>query len=157
MENRENGIMILDSVLNGPLVWPDHVEEDGVDPIACLNKEIAFLTIVASSRFPSTNNQLRTSSNLRNHATNQDNKGKHYRRQARVIKYYNFQGKGHMARQCTYPKRPRNAAWFKEKAMLAEALEFRQILNEEQLALLADPSILDGQDAQTTIPNNAAF
>ncbi|GJY93670.1 hypothetical protein Tco_0509452 [Tanacetum coccineum] len=28
---------------------------------------------------------------------------------------------GHMARQCTQPKRPRNTAWFKGKAMLAEA------------------------------------
>nr|GFB17602.1 hypothetical protein [Tanacetum cinerariifolium] len=44
----------------------------GDDPIACLNKAMAFLTAVASSRFPSTNNQLRTSSNLRNHATIQD-------------------------------------------------------------------------------------
>ncbi|GKA51191.1 hypothetical protein Tco_0744387 [Tanacetum coccineum] len=33
---------------------------------------IVFLTVVASSRFPSTNNQLRTSSNLRNQATIQD-------------------------------------------------------------------------------------
>ncbi|GJV56589.1 hypothetical protein Tco_1457594 [Tanacetum coccineum] len=44
----------------------------GDDPIACLNKAMAFLTVVASSRFPSTNNQLRTSSNLRNQATIQD-------------------------------------------------------------------------------------
>ncbi|GKE82388.1 hypothetical protein Tco_1552388 [Tanacetum coccineum] len=44
----------------------------GDDPIACLNKAMAFLTAVASSRFPSTNNQLRTSSNLRNQATIQD-------------------------------------------------------------------------------------
>ncbi|GKE28954.1 hypothetical protein Tco_1444338 [Tanacetum coccineum] len=42
------------------------------DPIACLNKAMAFLTFIASSRFPSTNNQLRTSSNLRNQATIQD-------------------------------------------------------------------------------------
>ncbi|GKC21101.1 hypothetical protein Tco_1023251 [Tanacetum coccineum] len=28
-----------------------------------------------------------------------------------------------MARQCTQTKRPRNATWFKEKLMLAEALE----------------------------------
>ncbi|GJW10476.1 hypothetical protein Tco_1576303 [Tanacetum coccineum] len=42
------------------------------DPIACLNKAMAFLTAVASSRFPSTNNQLRTSSNTRNQATIQD-------------------------------------------------------------------------------------
>ncbi|GJT95891.1 retrovirus-related pol polyprotein from transposon TNT 1-94 [Tanacetum coccineum] len=44
----------------------------GDDPIACLNKAMAFLTTVASSRFPSTNNQLRTSSNPRNQATIQD-------------------------------------------------------------------------------------
>ncbi|GJX32406.1 hypothetical protein Tco_0242261 [Tanacetum coccineum] len=42
------------------------------DLIACLNKADGFLTAVASSRFPSTNNQLRTSSNPRNHATIQD-------------------------------------------------------------------------------------
>nr|GEW99867.1 retrovirus-related Pol polyprotein from transposon TNT 1-94 [Tanacetum cinerariifolium] len=43
-----------------------------------------------------------------------------------------------MARQCTQPKRPRNAARYKEKAMLAEAQEAGQILDEEQLAFLAD-------------------
>ncbi|GJT36789.1 retrovirus-related pol polyprotein from transposon TNT 1-94 [Tanacetum coccineum] len=63
----------------------------------------------------------------------------------------------HMARQCTQPKRPRNAAWFKNKAMLAEAHEFGQILDEEKLAFLADPGIPDGQAAQKTIPNNAAL
>ncbi|GJX83981.1 hypothetical protein Tco_0333462 [Tanacetum coccineum] len=46
----------------------------GDDLIACLHKAMAFLTAVASSRFPSTNNQLRTSSNLRNQATIQDGK-----------------------------------------------------------------------------------
>ncbi|GKB89842.1 hypothetical protein Tco_0962114 [Tanacetum coccineum] len=61
-----------------------------------------------------------------------------------------------MARQCTQPKRPRNAAWYKEKAMLAEAQEAGQILDEEQLAFLADPGILVDQ-AQTIIPHNAAF
>nr|GEZ04297.1 hypothetical protein [Tanacetum cinerariifolium] len=38
-----------------------------------------------------------------------------------------------MARQCTQPKRPRNAAWYKEKAMLAEAQEAGQILDTEDL------------------------
>ncbi|GKG59118.1 hypothetical protein Tco_0602827, partial [Tanacetum coccineum] len=42
------------------------------DPITCLNKAMAFLTSVASSRLPSTNNQLRTSSNLKNQANIQD-------------------------------------------------------------------------------------
>ncbi|GKF00521.1 integrase, catalytic region, zinc finger, CCHC-type containing protein, partial [Tanacetum coccineum] len=77
--------------------------------------------------------------------------------QARVVKCYNFQGEGHMARQCTQPKRPRNAVWFMEKIMFAEAHNFGKMLDGEQLAFLADPGIPDGQAAQTTIPNNATF
>ncbi|GJV67578.1 retrovirus-related pol polyprotein from transposon TNT 1-94 [Tanacetum coccineum] len=42
---------------------------------------------------------------------------------AKVIRCYNCQEEGHLARQCTKPKRLRNFAWFKEKAMLAEALK----------------------------------
>ncbi|GJW55717.1 retrovirus-related pol polyprotein from transposon TNT 1-94 [Tanacetum coccineum] len=168
-------------VLQG-LVVP--VFNQGDDPIACLNKAMASLIVVASSRFPSTNNQVRTSSNLRNQATIQDDRvtvqqvqrrqgqiyaGTSYKGnatssgenntggQTRVVKCYNCQGEGHMARQCTQPKRPRNTAWFKEKAMLAEASESGQIFNEEQLAFLADPGIPDGQAARTTIPNTAAF
>ncbi|GJT86467.1 retrovirus-related pol polyprotein from transposon TNT 1-94 [Tanacetum coccineum] len=155
----------------------------GDDPIACLNKAIAFLMAVASSRFPTTNNQLRTSSNPTNQATIQDGKvtvqqvqgrqgqnysGNTYKSnatssrgnttsgQARVVKCYNCQGEGHMARQCTQPKRPRNATWYKEKAMLAEAQEAGQILDDEQLAFLADPGIPASQ-TQTVIPHNAAF
>ncbi|GJY60184.1 hypothetical protein Tco_0460841 [Tanacetum coccineum] len=62
-----------------------------------------------------------------------------------------------MARQCTQPKRPRNAAWYKDKAMLAETQEAGQILDEEQLTFLIDPGVPDSQAVQTIIPNNAAF
>ncbi|GKE63099.1 putative ribonuclease H-like domain-containing protein [Tanacetum coccineum] len=154
------------------------------DPIACLNKAMAFLTAIASSRFPSTNNQLRTSLNLRNQATIKDGRvivqqvqgrqGQSYsgtgyksnatssRRNnasghAMVVKCYNCQGEEHMARQCTQPKRPRNASWYKDKAMLAEAQEAGQIFDEEQLAFLVDPGVPNGQAIQTIIPNNAAF
>ncbi|GJY99854.1 hypothetical protein Tco_0517284 [Tanacetum coccineum] len=44
----------------------------GDDPIACLNKAMAFISTIVASCFPSTNNQLRTSSNPRNQATIQD-------------------------------------------------------------------------------------
>nr|GEW37135.1 hypothetical protein [Tanacetum cinerariifolium] len=44
----------------------------GDDPIACMNKAIAFLLVVFTPCYPSTNNQLRSSSNLRNQATVQD-------------------------------------------------------------------------------------
>ncbi|GJX42422.1 hypothetical protein Tco_0257412 [Tanacetum coccineum] len=76
------------------------VFSSGDDLIACLNKAMAFLTAIASSR---------------------------------------------------------NAARFKDKAMLAEAQEARQILDEEQLAFLANLGILDDQAIQTIIPNNDAF
>nr|GEY26850.1 hypothetical protein [Tanacetum cinerariifolium] len=77
--------------------------------------------------------------------------------QARVVKCYNCQGEGYMAWQCTQPKRLRNAAWYKDKAMLAEAQKAGQILNEEQLAFLADPRVPNSQAAQTIISNNDAF
>ncbi|GJR13244.1 hypothetical protein Tco_0795896 [Tanacetum coccineum] len=112
----------------------------GDDPIACLNKAMAFISTVVAFSFLSTNNQLRTSSNLNNQATIQDGKGE-----------------GHMARQCTQPTKPHNGAWFKEKLMLAEAHESGQVLDEEQLAFLADLGITDCHDVQPTIIHNAAF
>nr|GEY92183.1 hypothetical protein [Tanacetum cinerariifolium] len=138
----------------------------GDDPITYLIKAMAFLTVVASSRYPSTNNQLRTFSNSRNQATIQDDRvtvqqvlgrqrqsyygtgyksnasssgGNNASGQAMVVKCYNCQCEGHMARQCTQPKRTKNAAWYKEKAMLAEAQKVGKILDEEQLAFHADP------------------
>nr|GEU44924.1 pseudo histidine-containing phosphotransfer protein 6 [Tanacetum cinerariifolium] len=91
----------------------------GDDSISYLNKAMDFLTAVASLRFPSTNNQLRTSSNPRNQATIQDNRvtvqqvqgrqgqsysvmtykgnatsyrGNNASETARVVKCYNYQG-----------------------------------------------------------------
>ncbi|GJY63954.1 hypothetical protein Tco_0465414 [Tanacetum coccineum] len=127
-----------------------HVFSQGDDLIACLNKAMAFLTAVVSSRFPSTNNQLRF--NPRNQATIQD---------SRVI-VQQVQGRQGQSYSCTGYKG--NATSFgghntseQEKAMLAEAQEAGQILDEEQLAFLADPGIPDGQAAQKTISNNTAF
>ncbi|GJV61221.1 integrase, catalytic region, zinc finger, CCHC-type containing protein [Tanacetum coccineum] len=83
IENRENGRMMLSSVQHGPIVWPTIVQEDGLvvpvftlgdDLIAYLNKAITFMSDVAASRFPSTNNQLRTSSNPINQTTIQDDR-----------------------------------------------------------------------------------
>nr|GEV10691.1 hypothetical protein [Tanacetum cinerariifolium] len=133
IENRENERMILNSVQNGPLVWPTVAQEDGDDPIAYLDKAMAFLLSVAALRFPLTNNQLRTSSNPRNQATIQDGR----------VTMQKFKGGKDKV--------------MLDKAILGEAHEFGQMLDEEQLAFLADPGILYGQAAQTTIPNNVAF
>ncbi|GJX62912.1 retrovirus-related pol polyprotein from transposon TNT 1-94 [Tanacetum coccineum] len=90
-----------------------------------------------SPRYPSTNNKLRYSSNLRNQATVQDGR----------VTIQQVQAK---------PKRRRDAAWFKEKVLLVQAHAEGKELDEEQLAFLADPGVADDQVAQTTT-HNAAF
>ncbi|GKC37991.1 integrase, catalytic region, zinc finger, CCHC-type containing protein [Tanacetum coccineum] len=132
----------------------------GDDPIACLNKAMAFLIVVASSRVivqqvQGRQGQSYSCTGYKSSATS--SMGNNASGQVRVVKCYNCQGEGHMARQCTQPKRPRNAAWYKDKAMLAEAQEAGQILDEEQLTFLTDLGVPDGQAVQTIIPNNAAF
>ncbi|GKA78047.1 putative reverse transcriptase domain-containing protein, partial [Tanacetum coccineum] len=76
----------------------------------------------------------------------------------KVIRCYNCQEEGYMARQCTKPKRPRNSAWFKKKAMLVEALESRMVLDEKQMAFLADNEdiVTTGQQYRE-IPTPEAF
>ncbi|GJV75078.1 hypothetical protein Tco_1506662 [Tanacetum coccineum] len=62
-----------------------------------------------------------------------------------------------MSRQCTKPKRKRDDSWFKEKVLLVQAQAHDQILNEEELAFLADPYIPKGQSTQIVITHNAAY
>nr|GEW93093.1 hypothetical protein [Tanacetum cinerariifolium] len=156
IKGKKNGRMMLESIENEPLVHPT-IEVYGDDLIACLNKAMAFMSSLVASRFPSTNNQLRTSFNPRNQATIQDarvtvqqvqgrqgqsfagtgtkgnatsSRGNNAAGQERVVKCYKYQGEGHMA---------------------------RQFLDEEELAFLADPGITDCHDVQPTIIYNAAF
>ncbi|GJZ57163.1 retrovirus-related pol polyprotein from transposon TNT 1-94, partial [Tanacetum coccineum] len=115
------------------------VFNQGDEPIDCLNKAMAFLTAVASLRvtvkqFQRRQGQSYAGNSYKGNATSLG--GNNTVGQARVVKCYNCQGK---------------------KAMLAEAQEDGQILDEEQLAFLADPRILDGQAIQTTILNTIAF
>ncbi|GKC08918.1 putative reverse transcriptase domain-containing protein, partial [Tanacetum coccineum] len=127
---------------------------DGL-PVHSMDDSIACLTTRHDIDSVGRQGQSYSSTGYKGNATS--SRGNNTSRQARVVKCYNCQGEGHMARQCTQPKRPRNVAWFKDKAMLAKAQEARQILDEEQLAFLADPGIPDNQAVQTTISNNVAF
>ncbi|GJS60346.1 retrovirus-related pol polyprotein from transposon TNT 1-94 [Tanacetum coccineum] len=117
----------------------------GDDPIDAINKMMSFLSTVVTSRFPSTNNQLRNSSNPRQQATIHDGR------------CFNCQGEGHMARQCPKPKRKRDATWFRDKVLLVEAQENGKVLNEEELEFLADPGIAEGLVTHSVITHNAAY
>ncbi|GKD40635.1 retrovirus-related pol polyprotein from transposon TNT 1-94, partial [Tanacetum coccineum] len=84
----------------------------GDDPIGCLNKAMAFLTAVASSRVTVQQVQGRQGQSYdgtryKGNATSYC--GNNARAKIRVVKCYNYQGDGHIARQCTQPKRPKNA------------------------------------------------
>nr|GEX83869.1 hypothetical protein [Tanacetum cinerariifolium] len=136
------------------------VFKQGVYPIDDINKMMAFLSTVVTSHFPSTNNQLRNSSNPRQQARTRANTSRTEGRtssQQRVVKCFNCQREGHMARQYTEPKRKRDATWFRDKVLLVEAQGNGKVLNEEELEFFVDPGIAKGPVTQTVITNSAAY
>nr|GFB02404.1 hypothetical protein [Tanacetum cinerariifolium] len=143
---------------------------------------MSFLTVVVTSRYPPTNNQLRNSSNPRQQATINNGRvtvqpiqgrqnslvvgtsrpytsgpsGNKPGKQ-RIVVCYNCKGEGHMSKQCINPKRKRDEAWFKDKVLLVQAQANGQVLHEEELEFLADPGITEAQSTQYVITNNAAY
>ncbi|GJR45481.1 hypothetical protein Tco_1313584 [Tanacetum coccineum] len=111
------------------------------DPINAINKMMPFLSTIVTCRFPSTNNQLRNSSNPRQQATIHDGR-------------------------CPKPKRKRDATWFRDKVLLVEAQGNGKVLNEEELEFLADSGIAEakavlianlssyGSDVLSEVPNS---
>nr|GFD21422.1 hypothetical protein [Tanacetum cinerariifolium] len=134
-----------------------------------------------TSRYPTTNNQLRTSSNPRQQATINDRRvtiqpiqGRQNHMSAisskpftsgsggtsgrqRVIVCYNCKGEGHMAKQCTKPKRKRDPEWFKDKVLPVQAQASGQVLQEEELDFLVDPGMTESSTNHTVVTTNAAY
>ncbi|GJZ20913.1 hypothetical protein Tco_0557952 [Tanacetum coccineum] len=104
-ENDANGVRGMRQRFLDPL----SLLSNNYSPPPSYNKHKSYTAM--NLRFPPTNNQLRSSSNLRTQATIQDGK---------VIVQ---NGEGHIARQCTAKKMVKDAEWFKEKMLLAQAQE----------------------------------
>ncbi|GJW02406.1 putative ribonuclease H-like domain-containing protein [Tanacetum coccineum] len=96
----------------------DPLALQGDDPIDAINHMMSLLSAVVTSRYSTTNNQLRNLSNPRQQATINDGR---------------------------------------DKVLLVQAQANGQILHEEELAFLADPGIAKGQATQTVITHNAAY
>ncbi|GKC65909.1 hypothetical protein Tco_1098507 [Tanacetum coccineum] len=139
----------IDSGLSVP------VFKQGDDPIDAINKMMSFLSTTVTSRFPSTNNQLRSSSNPRQQATIHNGRVTVQPLQGRPHSY--AAGEGHMERQCPKPKKKKDATWFRDKVLLVEAQGNGKVLNEEELEFLADLGIGEGPVTQSVITQNAAF
>ncbi|GJR06634.1 hypothetical protein Tco_0529618 [Tanacetum coccineum] len=181
IEGKENDKMMLNSVKNGPLIRPT-VDEDGVtrvkryEELSVTEKLQADCDLRAANILPPPSSPqsylppsvaqqphadfYQSESNLvvlsfqqgedpidcikKAMATIQDGRVTIQQVQGRQVQSY--VGTGHMERQYTKPKRKMDVTWYKEKVLLVQTLEF-----------LADPRLPDGQAAQTTIPQNAAF
>ncbi|GJU43880.1 retrovirus-related pol polyprotein from transposon TNT 1-94 [Tanacetum coccineum] len=151
--NQQSEFSQLDSGLTIP------VFKHGDDPIDAINHVMSFLSAVVTSRYPTTNNQLRNSSNPRQQATINDEivtvqpvqgrqisyatgttrtftpgaSGSNSEKQ-RIVTCYNCKGEGRMSKQCTKPRRKRDDSWFKDKVLLVQAQASGQILHEEEQA-----------------------
>ncbi|GKB61091.1 hypothetical protein Tco_0917277 [Tanacetum coccineum] len=146
MENRENGRMILDSVLNGPLIWEKVKLLMQGTKLSLQEKECKLHDEFDKFSFVKRETLYQYYWRFA-HLINNMN----------VIQYVNETSSSKYKVSEQSSTKMENAAWFKEKAMLAEALEARKNLDEEQLAFLAYPGTPNGQVVKTTIQNNAAF
>ncbi|GJX00707.1 hypothetical protein Tco_0184620 [Tanacetum coccineum] len=107
----------------------------GDDPVACLNKAMAFMSTVMASSFPLTNNQLITSSNPRNQATIQDGR----------VTVQQVQGRQSQSFAGTENKGNAISSRGNNVAGQARAQGSGQELDEEQLVFLADPGVADAK------------
>nr|GEX58454.1 hypothetical protein [Tanacetum cinerariifolium] len=98
------------------------------DPIDAINHMMPFLSAVVTSRYPSTNNQVRNSSNARQQATINDERVTLQLVQWRQVSYVTVQAQAN-----------------------------GKILHEEVLECLEDLGITEGQAVQTVITHNATY
>nr|GEW12865.1 integrase, catalytic region, zinc finger, CCHC-type, peptidase aspartic, catalytic [Tanacetum cinerariifolium] len=131
------------------------VFQKGDDPIDMINHMMSFLTAVVTSRYPATNNQIRTSSNPRQQAT--INNGRVIIQPIQGRQNFMSVGEGHMFKQFTKPKRKRDAEWFKDKVLLVQAQANGQVLQEEELEFLVDLGTAESSSNQTVVTTNAAY
>nr|GEU73749.1 hypothetical protein [Tanacetum cinerariifolium] len=134
IEGKENRRIMLKSIKNGPLVWPTEVDEQGLlpDVYSLVNHHRVAKDIWDRVKLLIQGTSLTKQGGNISSVLLEGNAAGVVRNnavgQGKVIKCYNYQ-----------------------------AQKNGQILDEEQLAFLADPRIPNGQAAQITILQNAAF
>nr|GEY12747.1 hypothetical protein [Tanacetum cinerariifolium] len=132
------------------------VFQKGDDPIDAINHMMSFLTSVVTSKYPATNNQLRTSSNPRQQATINDGR----------VTIQPIQGRqNHMSAGSSRPFALGSGGTSgRQRAILCynckgevQAQANGQVLQEEELEFLADPGTAETSTNQTVVTTNAAY
>nr|GEY04467.1 hypothetical protein [Tanacetum cinerariifolium] len=161
--------MILESIQNGPLIWP-MIEENSVTrprkyseltPAKAIQADCDVKTtnIILQGLPPEVYALSRETSFFATGTTRTYTpraSGSNSKKQKTVI-CYNCKRKGYMYKKCTKPRWKQDNSWFKDKVLLVQAQANGQILHEEDLAILADQGIIEGQATQTVVTHNAAY
>nr|GEY33216.1 retrovirus-related Pol polyprotein from transposon TNT 1-94 [Tanacetum cinerariifolium] len=131
------------------------VFQKGDDPIDAINHMMSFLTAIVTSRYPTTNNHLRNSSNPRQQATINNGRvtlqpiqGRQTSLTASTTRTYTLGASG------INSGKQRTVICYNCKG---ESQASGQILHEEELAFLADLGIPKGQATKPVITHNAAY
>nr|GEV56728.1 hypothetical protein [Tanacetum cinerariifolium] len=132
------------------------VFQKGDDPIDAINHMMSFLTAVVTSRYPATNNHLKTSSNPRQQATINN----------RRVTIQPIQGRQNsMTASSSRPYASGSGgASGKQRVVVCyncmgevQAQANGQVLQEEELEFLADPGMAETSRNKYVVTNNAAY
>ncbi|GJT30352.1 retrovirus-related pol polyprotein from transposon TNT 1-94 [Tanacetum coccineum] len=165
-----------------PTLPPQPTTQSTNDAMLATMNQIVNLLSGFQKQFPPTNNQLRTSSNSRNHATMHDgqivtktvqrrapgnvgnfgnrgtqNYGQMTDNKGKKVICYNCHGEGHVARQCKEKKRVKDSQYFKDKILLMEAKEKGAVLDAEAEAFLANVECTSPYDEPLAITTTNVF
>ncbi|GJW91442.1 hypothetical protein Tco_0168995 [Tanacetum coccineum] len=122
------------------------VFQKGDDPIDAINHMMSFLTAVVTSRYPTTNNQLRTSSNPRQQATIYDGKVTVQPVQGRQTTYA-------VGTTRKYTPGASGSNTGKQRTVICRS----SLTEEEKIAFFADPGLPDIKNSQMSSPTIAAY
>nr|GEX44973.1 hypothetical protein [Tanacetum cinerariifolium] len=152
--NMQHSIILLTVYQQSEFSSPDNglvvpVFQKGDDPIDTINHMMSFLTSVVTSTYPSTNNQLRTSSTPRKQAT--INNG---RVTIQPISMTAGSSRPYTSGSSGTSGKQRVIVCYNCKG---EAQANGQVLQEEELEFLADPGIVETSRTQYAVTNNAAY
>nr|GEW49808.1 retrovirus-related Pol polyprotein from transposon TNT 1-94 [Tanacetum cinerariifolium] len=150
MMNRQHGRMILESVEQGPLIWPT-IEENGVTRPKKYSELSATEAIQADYNGRHTSSAVGTSRTYTSGAS-RNNSGKQ-----RTVICYNCKGEGHMSKQCTKPKKERDESWLKDKTVITHNVAYQvddldacdsdcDEINTDKVALMANLSHYGSDD-----------